>query len=111
MIPLLHRINWSFQHTPKIMGSGGEFRSVQSAIEATGSHYANSATEIIIIQSALHLSGGNGSYFPNLSSGAINWLQIKDLFMFPDFMTTLHILKSPKCKLSHQFSLHFITVS
>ena len=47
---------------------------------------------------------GNGSYSPSMSSGAFNWLQIKDLFMFPDFMTTLHILNSPKCKLSSIFS-------
>ena len=57
MVPHLHRINWGFQHTPKITGSAGEFTFDQSAVEATGSHYPNSVTEIIIIQSALHLSG------------------------------------------------------
>ena len=51
MVSLLHRINWSFQHTSKIMGSGGEFRSVQSAIETTGSHYANSVTDDIALTS------------------------------------------------------------
>lgn len=52
---------------------------------------------------------GNGSYSPSLSSGAINWLQIKDL-CFQILWLPYISLTLPNAN-SHQFSLHFVTVS
>ena len=52
----------------------------------------------------------NSSYSSIQSGGSINWLQIKHLPMFPDFMTTLNILNSLKSLLSF-FSWTILTIS